>query len=64
MFARAKQPRALAGEHVTRRWKIDTGDVIFFSTSSLLGFLTAMYGSGRDPRLFRYESAGAVIATD
>ena len=30
VFARAKQIRTPAGEHVTRRWKIDTADVVFY----------------------------------
>jgi hypothetical protein len=30
VFARATQTCAPTGEHVTRGWKIDTGDVIFY----------------------------------
>jgi hypothetical protein len=30
VFAKAKQTRAPGGEHVTRRWKIDTNAVVFY----------------------------------
>ena len=63
VFASAKQTRTPAGEHVTRRWKIDTGDVVFYFELARLSDC-GLHDSGRDPGLFRYESATAVIATD
>jgi hypothetical protein len=30
VFDKAKHPRAPAGEHVTRRWKIDAEAVVFY----------------------------------
>jgi 5-methylcytosine-specific restriction endonuclease McrA len=63
VFASAKKARTPAGEHVTRRWKIDTADVVFYFELARLSD-GGLHDSGRDPGLFRYESASAVIATD
>jgi hypothetical protein len=62
VFAKATQTCAPSGEQLTRRCKIDNGDVIFYFELARLS--EGGSDSGPDLGLLRYESACAVIATE